>query len=326
MSQAQLSLVPAETPVFNFKSHSIRTVVHNNEPWFVARDVCAALGIRWTGHALNGIPEAWVGMVRHTTPRKGGNQTHNTRIISEPAVYKMAFRSNKQEADEFTNWVASEVLPAIRRTGKFEVNVPQALPSVTPVLPELSTPADRKPLRSLVNAWARVSGQHHDALWPQVKAHFQLERIDDLPVDWLPDALAFVQGKIDAAQQTTPAPVRHALPRRGLVPNPANPGKYHPGPIEAELHALAEELYAFGALRGQFESLMGRIHDVSTPLYHATYAVMPEPPRGRIVSMDALTEVLLSSHHASMRLFQEAFDEARRYVRLQRTLAMIHGM
>ena len=42
------------------------------------------------------------------------------RVISEPAVYKLAFRSNKPEADAFTNWVASEVLPAIRKTGKYE--------------------------------------------------------------------------------------------------------------------------------------------------------------------------------------------------------------
>ena len=60
-----------------------------------------------------------------------------------------------------------------------------------------STPADRKPLRSLVNAWAKLANVHQSTLWPQVRAHFQLERIDDLPVEWLPDALAWVQGKID---------------------------------------------------------------------------------------------------------------------------------
>ncbi len=68
-----------------------------------------------------------------------------------------------------------------------------ALPSQSP----LSTSEDRKPLRALVHAWAQVAGVHHAALWPQVKAHFQLSRIDDLPAEWIPDALAFVQGKID---------------------------------------------------------------------------------------------------------------------------------
>lgn len=68
-----------------------------------------------------------------------------------------------------------------------------------------STADDRKPLRSLVHAWAQIAGTSHTALWPQVKAHFQLARIDDLPVEWIPDALAFVQGKIDAAGKALPA-------------------------------------------------------------------------------------------------------------------------
>lgn len=67
-----------------------------------------------------------------------------------------------------------------------------------------STADDRKPLRSLVHAWAQIAGTSHTALWPQVKAHFQLARIDDLPVEWIPDALAFVQGKIDATGKALP--------------------------------------------------------------------------------------------------------------------------
>lgn len=60
--------------------------------------------------------------------------TYETRLISEPAVYKLAFRSNKPQADAFTNWVASEVLPAIRKTGKYEAPPKQkALPAPMPV-------------------------------------------------------------------------------------------------------------------------------------------------------------------------------------------------
>lgn len=136
----------AHSPVFQFQSHPIRTTIVDGQPWFVARDVCAALGIGWTGHSLKGVPTAWIGMVRHTTPRKGGNQTHSLRVISEPAVYKLAFRSNKPEADEFTNWVAAEVLPAIRKTGKYESEskaLPQqkqkALPAHDPVQEEIDT-------------------------------------------------------------------------------------------------------------------------------------------------------------------------------------------
>ncbi len=85
---------------------------------------------------------------------------------------------------------------------------PVSVPVLTP-----STPADRIPLRSLVHAWSQVCGQPHQALWPQVKAHFQLSRIDDLPVEWIPDALAFVQSKIDGLPKALPksTPERFAL-------------------------------------------------------------------------------------------------------------------
>lgn len=98
----------------------------------------------------------------------------------------------------------------------FRVVKPQPT-SLTP-----STADDRKPLRALVSAWSQVSGTPHQALWPQVKAHFQLARIDDLPVEWIGDALAFVQEKIDAAGATGKAlpegkPI-HIFKRMGLTP------------------------------------------------------------------------------------------------------------
>ena len=74
----------------------------------------------------------------------------------------------------------------------------------------------RAPLRALVHAWAKIANVHHAALWPQVKGHFQLSRIDDLPVEWLPDALAFVQAKIDALSK--------ALPGAAHAPQMALPG------------------------------------------------------------------------------------------------------
>lgn len=77
---------------------------------------------------------------------------------------------------------------------------PSSLISVTP-----SSVADRKPLRSLVNAWARLSGHPFGACWNQVKAAFRLTDIRDLPQEWIPDAIAWVQAKIDALPKTLPS-------------------------------------------------------------------------------------------------------------------------
>ncbi|MDR2055211.1 MAG: Rha family transcriptional regulator [Desulfovibrio sp.] len=95
-----------------------------------------------------------------------------------------------------------------------EIAGQKALPETTTP----STPADRKPLRSLVNAWARIANVHQSALWPQVRAHFQLERIDDLPVEWIPQALAFAQGKIDEFQKSRQKALPEAKPDPNILP------------------------------------------------------------------------------------------------------------
>lgn len=92
-----------------------------------------------------------------------------------------------------------------------------ALPEVPHIAITSSTTASRKPLRALVHAWAQVSGTPHTALWPQVKAHFQLERIDDLPEEWIPDALEWVQGKIDEQRKALPAPDPTPAPTQATV-------------------------------------------------------------------------------------------------------------
>lgn len=121
MPQVQLlsTASPSASP-FQFKGFSIRTQVERDILWFVAKDVCAALDIDWSGKTLSVIPESWQSMGKVPTLCRG---MQRVKRISEPAVYKLAFRSNKPEADAFTNWVASEVLPAIRKTGKYEAKL-----------------------------------------------------------------------------------------------------------------------------------------------------------------------------------------------------------
>ena len=121
-------MTTSTTPVFNFHNNQIR--VHTEQdgaPWFSAKDVCTALAITWSGSTLKAIPEEWKGMLRFNTPGnpgRGGGGNQRLKAINEPAVYKLAFRSNKPEADKFTTWVAGEVLPSIRKTGRYEKDCP----------------------------------------------------------------------------------------------------------------------------------------------------------------------------------------------------------
>lgn len=102
-------------PSFSFEEQQIATCMLDGQLWFAATDVCRALAITWSGATLRGIPKAWQKLV--ALPSSSGRQRR--RYIAEPAVYKLAFRSNKPNADAFTNWVAREVLPAIRETGGY---------------------------------------------------------------------------------------------------------------------------------------------------------------------------------------------------------------
>lgn len=106
---------------FNESNQPIRVEVENDELWFVAKDVCAALGIGWRGDSLSQIPEEWKGMRKFRTP--GGTQ--DLTVISEAGMYKLAFRCHSSEvADKFTNFVASVILPSIRKTGRYELGQP----------------------------------------------------------------------------------------------------------------------------------------------------------------------------------------------------------
>lgn len=107
---------------------SIRTEMKDGEPWFVAKDVASALGIDWSGKTLNSIPEEWKGMGKFPINGSEGGVSDIRKmiLINESAMYKLAFRSNKPEADRFVNWIAGEVLPAIRRTGFYSSSFRQS--------------------------------------------------------------------------------------------------------------------------------------------------------------------------------------------------------
>ena len=112
--------------LFDFKGKQVRVVIIDGEPWFVAKDVCERLNIAWTGkQTLSSLPDSWIRVRSFLTPQ--GNQ--DLIIISEAGMYKFAFRSNKEEAEAFTNWVAADVLPTLRKTGKYELTIqPKELP------------------------------------------------------------------------------------------------------------------------------------------------------------------------------------------------------
>lgn len=92
---------------------TIRTVVIDGEPWFVAKDVCDVLGVQNPSDALNKQLESFE-RARFNLGRQG-----EANIISESGFYTLVLRSRKSIAKPFRIWVTSEVLPSIRKTGSY---------------------------------------------------------------------------------------------------------------------------------------------------------------------------------------------------------------
>ncbi|PAV02853.1 hypothetical protein CBG25_08480 [Arsenophonus sp. ENCA] len=110
---------------FSFhESHDVRIQLINGEPWFCLRDVCEILTVDRTSRLLRDLDKK--GLADCHTLTNGGKQ--QLSFVNEPNLYRVIFRSNKPEAKLFQDWVFNEVLPSIRKTGKYEViqNLPEA--------------------------------------------------------------------------------------------------------------------------------------------------------------------------------------------------------
>lgn len=108
---------------FDFEGRPVRVVTDSQgEPWFVAADVLATIGL--DRKALERLDEDEKGVSSIHTP--GGGQEMTT--VNEPGLYTLVLGSRKAEAKRFKRWVTHEVLPSIRKTGSYAV--PGALTSL----------------------------------------------------------------------------------------------------------------------------------------------------------------------------------------------------
>ena len=110
----------AQVQVFaNPEFGKIRSVLIDGEPWLVGKDVAKALGYKDTVNALKSHVD--------TEDKRGGWQittpsgTQTMTIINESGLYSLVLSSKLPDAKKFKRWVTSEVLPAIRKTGSYQI-------------------------------------------------------------------------------------------------------------------------------------------------------------------------------------------------------------
>lgn len=131
----------------------------DNEPWFVAKDICETLGFTRPSDALRGLDSEEKQVVNITTQNMRGNP--NTNIINESGLYSLILRSRKPEAKKFKKWVTSEVLPTIRKHGIYatEDMVEKMLNDPTTMIKTLERLRDEREKR--VEAEKRVAILSH---------------------------------------------------------------------------------------------------------------------------------------------------------------------
>lgn len=95
----------------------IRVVIINNEPWFVAVDVCHALDIKNVSDAVKKLDDDEKGIALTDTP--GGQQ--QLLIVNEPGLYSLVLLSRKESAKRFKRWLTHDVIPTLRKTGTYSV-------------------------------------------------------------------------------------------------------------------------------------------------------------------------------------------------------------
>lgn len=114
---AARTIVPFEFPA---TGQPVRTVTVDSQPWFVAKDICAVLGIGNPSDAVRSLDDDEYRLVPAALVSSEGRPQDTINLVNEPGLYSLILRSRKPEAKAFKRWITHDVLPAIRQTGKYE--------------------------------------------------------------------------------------------------------------------------------------------------------------------------------------------------------------
>ena len=164
---------------FSFENMPVRTLGNPETPLFVAIDVVKALGFKDTINPIKRHvdPEDLIKVEIETA---GGRQTVNA--VNESGLYALIFGSKLDTAKRFKRWVTSEVLPAIRRTGRYE-SAQSALITTT----------EQYEIRKAIKSRAKNTSVHYQTVYNALYDYFKIASYKDLRHDQMKAALALIE-------------------------------------------------------------------------------------------------------------------------------------
>lgn len=185
---------------FSFENLAVRTLGTPDLPLFVAIDVATALGYKnpKVAPAQHVDPED---LIKSEIETKGGRQTVN--CVNESGLYALIFGSKLESAKRFKRWVTSEVLPTIRKTGRYEASA-------------TLTTEEMYEIRKAVKTRAKNCSIHYQTIYNALYDYFKIASYKDLTKGQLQAALTFIHTCELKPQLTQPEIPEGALVLEGF--------------------------------------------------------------------------------------------------------------
>ncbi|WP_165649320.1 BRO family protein [Sutterella wadsworthensis] len=168
------------TTIFSFENAQVRALGTPDSPLFVALDVATALGYANPKAAPAKHVDADDLIKVEITDSLGRTQTANA--VNESGLYALIFGSKLDTAKRFKRWVTSEVLPAIRRTGRYETDQSA-----------LITTTEQYEIRKAIKSRAKNSSVHYQTVYNALYDYFKIASYKDLRHDQMKAALALIE-------------------------------------------------------------------------------------------------------------------------------------
>lgn len=170
----------ANNLTFSFDNNPINVILINGEPWFFAKEVCAALNIKNSRKALTALDEDEKGVTLSDT--LGGKQ--HVGIISESGAYTLALRCRDAikkgtKPYNFRRMVTKEILPTIRKTGSYTATI--------------NTEQQFQIKEAVLNA-AQRTGETYQSVYRRFYNQFKIPKYQDLLAKDFDDAIAYLGG------------------------------------------------------------------------------------------------------------------------------------
>ena len=163
--------------IFSFENNAVRTLGAPESPLFVAVDICSSLGYANSSKAIKDHVDPEDLIKSEIIDKLNRIQTVN--CVNESGLYALIFGSKLESAKRFKRWVTSEVLPAIRKTGRYEA-------------PTTLTTEELYEIRKAVKARAKNSSIHYQTIYNALYDYFKIASYKDLTKGQLQAALTFI--------------------------------------------------------------------------------------------------------------------------------------